>query len=250
MKTKLAVMLSLACLVVVPARADDDDPGEARAIVDKAIQAMGGEAELGKWKAFTSKIKGDIHTQGLKIAFTGELATQGADQEKITLELNVEGQRFEIVEVLNRTRGWVKIAGETTEMDQEKLAESLEEAHADWVASLVPLKAKSFTLATVGEVQVEGKPAVGIRVSHAGRRDVNLFFDKATHMLVKTEARVKDEESGKEMTEETVMSGYDGKDVQTALKLTVKRDGELYVEAELSDVRLVEKLDDSVFAMP
>ncbi len=247
MRTKLAAMLSVAFLAAVPVRADDAD---ARAIVDKAIKVMGGEAELGKWKAFTSKIKGDIHTQGLKIAFTGDLATQGADQEKISLELDIDGQKFPVVEVLNRTRGWVKIAGETTEMDRETLAETLEQAHAGWVTSLVPLKDKAFTLATVGDVQVDGKPAVGVRVSHAGRRDVNLFFDKATHLLVKTEARVKDDESGKEMTEETFMHGYDGKDVQTALKLTVERDGELYLEAELFDAKLEEKLDDGVFAMP
>jgi hypothetical protein len=229
-------------------RAGDDN--DARAIVDKAIKAMGGDAELGKWKAFTSKIKGDIHTQGVKIAFTGELATQGADQEKISLDLNIDGQTFPIVQVLNRDRGWVKIAGETVDMDREKLAETLEEAHAGWVASLVPLKDKAFTLATVGEAQVEGKPALGVRVSHAGRRDVNLYFDNTTHLLVKSETRVKDDESGKEMTEETFLHGYDGKDVQTALKLTVKRDGEPYLEAELFDVKLEEKLDDSVFAKP
>lgn len=248
MQPRFAFVPGLILAIVTSVRADD--AAEARAIVDKAIQATGGEAELSKFKAFTAKMKGDLYVQEMKVAFTAELATQGADQEKITLNLDIAGQRLVIVQVLNRDRGWVKVGDETTDMDREKLAEAVEEAHVGWVASLVPLKDNAFTLATVGEIRVEDKPALGVRVSHAGRRDVNLFFDKATHLLVKSEARVKDEETGKEMTEETFMSGYDGKNVQSALKLKINRDGKLYLEAELSDVKLEDKLDDSVFARP
>jgi len=245
---------ALACLVAVSAisfrTVQLDDLAEARAIVDKALEATGGAAALGKYKAFTAKIKGDLHTNAAEISFTGEVATQGADQEMIRLDMNLDGQLFTLVHVLNRDRGWLRVGEELVEMNQEQLAEALEEAHVGWVASLVPLRDKSFTLATVGAAEVDGKPALGVRVSHPGRRDVNLFFSKATHLLVKTEARVKDEESGKEVTEETFYSGYDGKDPQTALKLTVKRDGKLYLAAELSNVRLEEKLDDGVFAKP
>lgn len=248
MRRNCGVVVGLVLVLVPPLHADD--AADARAIVDKAIQAMGGESQLAKYKAYTAKIKGDLYTQGMKIAFTGELAAQGADQEKTTLEFDIDGQRFPLVQVLNRDRGWVKLGDDTIDMDKDTLAEALEEAHAGWVASLVPLKDKAFSLAMTGESQVADRPALGIRVSHAGKRDVNLFFDKATHLLVKTESRVKDEESGQEVTEETFLSGYDGKDIQSALKLTVKRDGKLYVEAELSAVKLEEKLDDSVFARP
>jgi hypothetical protein len=221
-----------------------------------------GYLELPEWEArppfsnhrvdgrSVANIKGELYTAGANIAFTGELATQGADQQKLRLELDIDGQLLTLVHVVNRDRGWVKLGDDTTEMDSDDLTEALEQAHVEWVASLVPLKDKAFTLATVGEIAVDGQPAVGVRVSHPVRRDVNLFFDKSSHLLVKTEARVRDDETGQELTEETFLSGYDGKDIQTALKVTVKRDGKLYIVAELSDVRLQEKLDDSVFAKP
>lgn len=211
---------------------------------------MGGKAYLSKFKSSSSKMKGDIYLQGAKVPFAGDVQTQGADQQKVAIDITIDGQKLAVVQVLNRDRGWVKLNDTTIDMDKDKLAETLEQAHAGWVATLVPLTDEAFKLDTVGEVQVEDQPAIGIRVSHAGRRDVNLFFDKKTHLLVKTETRVKDEESKQEMTEEGFLGGYDGKDVKLALKITVKRDGKLYLEAELSDIKLEEKLDDSVFAKP
>jgi hypothetical protein len=232
--------------VAVPVRADD--VLTPRSVLDKGIEAMGGKAYLGKFKASSSKMKGEIFIQGAKLPFAGDVQTQGADQQRVAIELTIDGQKISVVQVLNRDRGWVKLNDAT--MDKDKLAETLEQTHAGWVATLVPLTDEAFKLDTVGEVQVEGQPAIGIRVSHAGRRDVNLFFDKKTRLLVKTETRVKDEETKQEMTEESFLSGYDGKDIQQAFKITVKRDGKLFLEAELSDIKLEEKLDDSVFAKP
>jgi hypothetical protein len=244
-RTSLIAVLAMSIPV-----AHADDAEEAHAIIDRAIEAMGGAKVLAKYKAFSAKIKGNLHTDAGEISFTGEIATQGADQEMFRLDMNIDGQLFSLTHVLNQNRGWVKVGEDLVEMDKEQVAEALEQAHVGWVASLIPLRDKAFTLSTVGEVDIDEKPALGVRVSHAGRRDVNLFFSKSTQLLVKTEARVKDDESGREVTEETFFSAYDNKDLKTALKLTVKRDGKLYLVAELSDVRLEEKLDDAVFAMP
>ena len=114
----------------------------------------------------------------------------------------------------------------------------------------MPLKGKAFRLAPLGEVNIDKRPARGVWVSSKGHRDVNLYFDKETGLLVKTETRVKDD-NDQEVTEETFLGDY--KEVQgtkQATKLTVKRDGELYLESEVTDYRLAEKLDDRVFAKP
>jgi len=55
-----------------------------------------------------------------------------------------------------------------------------------WVAMLAPLKDKAYTLAPIGEVKVEDRPALGLRVSRKGNRDINLYFDKKTYLRVKT----------------------------------------------------------------
>jgi hypothetical protein len=85
------------------------------------------------------------------------------------------------------------------------VAEAKEQAHAGWVATLAPLKdAKRFTLATLGEIKVEDKPALGVKVSRQGPRDVDLYFDKRSGLLVRTEWPASRTTSpGQEVTEES-----------------------------------------------
>ena len=55
----------------------------------------------------------------------------------------------------------------------------------------------------------------------------------------------------KEFTAESFYGDYKKQDgLPIAHKLTVKRDGKLYLEGELSDVKVSEKLDDSTFEKP
>jgi outer membrane lipoprotein-sorting protein len=227
-----------------------DDASAVRALIDKAVKAQGGEARLAKWPAVTAKLKGTYHGLSEVVTFTGEFAAQGPDRYKFAIEAEADGQKFRLVEVLNGDKGWVQLDGDTEELDKEDLAEAREEAYGEWVATLVPLKDKAFTLALLGEVNIDKRPARGITVSSKGHRDVNLYFDKETGLLVKTETRVKDD-GGQEVTEETFLGEY--KEVQStkqATKVTVKRDGKLYLEYEVTDYQLAEKLDDSVFAKP
>jgi hypothetical protein len=240
--------LAFVLTATVPARADDG--AAARALVDRAVQAQGGEALLTKWVAVTGKLKGKFHGLGEGVAFTGEYAAQGADQQKLVIEAEVDGQKFRLVHVLNRDKGWNQLNDDTEELSPEDLAEAKEEAYAGWVATLVPLKDRAFTLAPLGEIQVAKRPAAGVKVSRKGHGDVNLYFDKETGLLVKTEARVKDDD-GQEVTEETFLSDYqDVQGTKQAMKLTVQRDGKPYLEGEVTECRLAEKLDDSVFAKP
>ncbi len=233
-----------------PARADDDAKA-AQALVDKAIKAHGGADVLAKFPGMVAKFKGKFHGMGEAISMTGEISSQGADQFKMEVEVEAGGQTFRIVNVLNGNKGWTRIGDNTMDLDKDKLTEAQEQAYAGWLATLAPLSGKGFTLATTGELLVADKPALGVKVSSKGRRDVTLYFDKQTGMLVKYESRVKDEGSGQEVTEESFPSGY--KDVQgtkQATKFTTKRDGKLYVEGDITDYQLADKLGAEVFAKP
>jgi hypothetical protein len=79
---------------------------------------------------------------------------------------------------------------------------------------------------------------------------VKLYFDKESGLLVKTESRVKDD-NGQEVTEETLLSDYrDVQGTRQAMKQTVRRDGQPYLECEITECRLAERLDAGVFARP
>ena len=220
----------LVLAVALAARADD---AAARALVEKAVQAHGGAARLAKLPAVTATIKGTFHGFGEAVPFTGATAADGADRHRAEFAAEAGGQKFRLVHVLRGDRGWVKVDDETQELDKDALAEAREEAHAVWVATLAPLKDPAFGLAPLGEVEVEKRPAAGVKVSCKGRRDVNLYFDKETGLLVKTEARVQDDD-GREMTEETILADYrEVQGTKQAMKFTVRRDGKPYLEGEV-----------------
>jgi hypothetical protein len=244
------VAFGFATAVAVPARADDAK--EARALVDKAIKAHGGAEAVAKYQAAVGTFKGTFHGMGMEVPMTGEISTFGGDKIKVDVQIEAGGMKIPVVSVLNGDKGWLKVGDTVTELDKDQLAEGVEKAHAGWVASLAPLvTGKGYTLATTGELLVGEKKALGVKVTTKGRRDVELYFDKETGLLARYDVKVKDEGTGQEVTEETVMSEYkDVKGVKQAAKFTTKRDGKLHVEGEVSDHQLSEKLEASVFDKP
>jgi hypothetical protein len=242
----LAIGFVLA--VSAPARAEEAD---ARKIIEKAVKAHGGQEKLDKLPGIVVKFKGTFHGMGEGIAMSGEISTQGPDKVRVDVEVEAGGQKIPIVNVLAGDKGWNKIAKDTTEMGKDEVAEANEQAFAGWVATLAPLKDKQFKLATIGESEIEKEPALGVKVSSKGHRDVDLYFSKKTGLLVKWETIVKEEGTGKEVTQEAFVSEY--KEVQgtkQAYKFVIKQSGKLFMEGEASEIQLSEKLDASLFEKP
>jgi outer membrane lipoprotein-sorting protein len=250
-------MQKIMCLTVVALTSVGvvraDDKAETRAIIDKAIKAMGGKEKLAKEKAATFKAKGKYYGMGAAIDYTGDFAVQPPDKLRFQMDFEVNGMKINFTFVFDGKKGWTKINDKTTAMDKEALAEAREDMYAGRVEALIPLvKAKGYELSPVGEVKVGDHDAVGIRVSHKGHRDINLFFDKKTGLLLKSERTIKDQMmGGKEMSQERLLSDYKEVDgVKRAMKVVIKRDGKKFVVSEISDLETKEKIDDSEFGKP
>jgi outer membrane lipoprotein-sorting protein len=245
---RYAVVAGFVLAIGAPVRADD--AADAKAIIEKAVKAHGGQDKLDKFTGVTVKFKGTFHGMGEGIPMSGEVTSQGPDKQRVDIEVEAGGMKIPIVAIVAGDKGWEKIGKDVKETDKDKLAESREQTYAAWVSTLAPLKAKQFTFATTGEMKIEKRTVVGVKVSSKGHRDIDLYFDKETGMLIKAETRVKDD-GGQEVTEESFPSDY--KDVQgtkQAHKFTVKRNGKLFMEGEATGVELFEKLDASTFAKP
>jgi hypothetical protein len=107
------------------------------------------------------------------------------------------------------------------------------------------------TFTRLGEVKVKGRPAVGVTASRKGAKDINLYFDKETGLLAKVEMRRRDLMSGEEVTEERIITEYqEAEGRKVAKKVEVLRDGKAFLEAEVTEVKVLEKVDDSEFAKP
>jgi outer membrane lipoprotein-sorting protein len=248
---KLSSVLVVSVLLLsANARLYAEEAGQAMATVDKALQAMGGEANVTKHKAATWKTKGTFYGMGDGIPYSGEFAVQWPDKSRSTISGTVNEQEFKMTSVLNGDKGWMKMNDQSNEMDDDRLKEQKEEAHARYMAEVFPLKDKDVQVSALPEAKVDDKPAHGVKATCKGHRDIKMYFDKDSGLLVKTERQVKTE-MGEDANQETYYSNYKDVDgVKLPMKTTVKRDGKLYVEGENSDMKLLPKLDDKLFSEP
>jgi len=240
-----------ACLVLAgPAPAWSGDAG-VKATLDKAVGALGGESKLAALRAATWKGTATLHGLGKPITYTGDWAVQPPEQARVVLAGEVDGKKFQRVLVVNGDHGWVKQDDTTQALDRDRLIEEKERLYAAWVDTVVPLVDQDFDLSPLAEARVGKREAVGVRVACAGHRDVDLYFDKASGLPVKSVTRLKNPRTGKETTQEVFYEDYkDFGGVKRPTRITVQVDHRTTVEGRVTDFKPRQKLDDSVFARP
>jgi hypothetical protein len=235
------VAFGLLLLLTRASRAADTD---CRAVIDRAIKAVGGSERLAKYQAQTWKEKGTFYGEGGAQPYTGNYAVQWPDH----FRMDIEGV-FTLV--LNGDKGSFKEGGKVQEMTKEQLAQQKESQYAGWVTTLLPLKDTAFQLSSLGESKVGNRPVIGIKVAHPGHNDIKLYFDKEKDLLLRFDYRFKEARTGKEA--EMVTFGGDFKEfagLKFPTKIDMKRDGNKFLVAEILEVKPVEKLDPSIFAKP
>ena len=94
----------------------------ARAILEKAINAEGGEKLLSKLNAVHSRSKGKIHLDAVR-DFTSEEDVQLPDKFKSVIQLEVNGKNFTITQVFDGKKGWFQVMGKTIDLDDQAVNE-------------------------------------------------------------------------------------------------------------------------------
>lgn len=249
MRRFLLVPVALAFLVVptIPSRAADD---ELLAIIDKAIKAVGADQLSEKTGQF--KTKGTLDLMGNSVPVTQEVSFLLPDKFKEAMELDIAGQKINVVTIYDGKQAWITAQGNTQEVKDKLLEEMKEAAHLIEVSRLLKLKDKNlYTLSALGEAQVNDKPAIGIKVSAKGFRDANVYFDKQTGLPAKVERTALDFMTQQEVNEERIMLEYmDVEGHKVPKKILVNRNGKKLLEAEVTDYKFSPKLEASDFAKP
>lgn len=250
MRRMLLPLLSFAFVVLfAPAsRAADDD---AKSIIVKAIKAHGGKEALNKYKGAKITNKGKITIPMIgETDFTSEVTYMLPDKFKDSTELTVGGNKIGIVTVAKGDKFSIESNGmEITVTDAIKKVLT-DARYMMKINRLVPLvEDKGYKLEGLGEIKVEDKPAVGVRVTSKGHKDINLYFYKDSGLIAKVEYRSTDPMTEKEFTEERIIVEYKKEKVDglaVAKSVLVKRDGKEFMKAE-SEVKFLESVDDSEF---
>jgi len=224
--------------------------GEAQAVVDKAIAALGGEARLARYKARENKTRGIVHFLG-GAPFSQEVFYQSPSQIKEVLHAGPSDKQATIVTTLNGDQGWMQIDGVIQPLNDRVLGELKETAHLRLVCRCLVLKDKASQLTLLGDFPIDDRAAVGVRVSTRGYRDIQLYFDKEYGLLVKTERTALNAQNGKPFREESYYKDWKAIDgLVTPTRVVVYRDDKRFMEAEAYDIRYLEKIDERVFAKP
>jgi hypothetical protein len=245
--------LSVGLALALPAtgRAQDAD---AKAVIDKAIKAAGGLDKLKKFnKAFTAKAKGNIEVMGMKLDFTIDAYSQMPNKSKAIINLSVNGMQLEIVQAFDGEKGWASVLGMVKDLEKDEIDEHKHMVHVESVTNLFALtEDKDFKLSTLGDSKVGDVEVVGVQVTKKDKRDVNLYFDKKTHLLLKSEYRAMEPISKMEVAQEKIYSEY--KELLPGLKMSSKQivnnDGKRYMELEMTEITAVDRHDDSIFRKP
>jgi hypothetical protein len=244
--------LSASLLSGAAALRSNEEAG-LKAVIDKAIQAAGGADKLAKFNKLEMKGKGTFYGLGMPVPYTGEWALDRPSKMHVTIASELGGKTYKFTKVINDDKGWKQLPEQQPEkMSKDEVQEGREEMYAGWVATLLPLREKGFTLSPLGKMKVGQHETDGIRVSHKDHRDVSLFFDRKSGLLVKSQTRIKDVDSGgKEQTQDTLFQDYkmiDGAKLPT--RVTIKRDDKLYVEGEMTEFQPRETFPEATFNRP
>jgi plasmid stability protein len=246
----LILSATLMLLAAMPVRAQE---AEARAILEKAFKAQGDEKVAKSLKSATAKAKGSGQLEGMNFDFTILIYIQEPAKHKTIINLSIAGQNLDITQALNGDKGWITVMGMTMDMDEDDVKEAKSTTYVESVCSLWTIKSdKEMKVSTIGESKVGDKAVVGIQVTKKDQRDVNLYFDKSTNMLVKSEARGRHPTTKTDVLEEKFYTEFKElvPGVKMPSKIAINYDGTRFMEFEITEMTPVERHDDSVFARP
>jgi hypothetical protein len=265
----IGIAFPLLCPITHAAPAPKTDQEKAEAILNEAIQAVGGDEKLAKLNAYTLKTRVSIIQLNEKV-FTGtsDLSWRFPDQKRFVAELDIAGTKTKITQVINDKQGWVSIQRDGWEMSEKELADAKQNLTSELLVRKLPsYKGKEYKLACLGQAKVADRPAVGIKVSCNGIPDKRLFFDRDSGLLLQCEitctlfpappalprrgSAALPPKQPYDVTVRALYEDYKGLGgIKYPSKITGFRDGEKVIEQEVTEFKPVEKFEESIFGKP
>lgn len=252
-------------VLVSPAAAQDQPPrrtptfrgeqSEARAVVDRAIDFLGGRDVLARYKKpFARLSNGTIFTGGDTKAVKVKLTTSFPDKTRT----DQTGEHGWFLLVFDGEKGWFESGSRLPanrapapkksgprEMNETMVRLTRDRVYQQWLATLLPLDDPAFHLAKVDEIVIDGRPAAGIKVSREARPDVQFYFDKENYALVKLARSVNDRRF------EEFYRNYGDFDGLKYPRLIVQfNNGKKMVELKTTELTFLDAVEEGTFEQP
>jgi hypothetical protein len=253
--SKLKWVLLLPSMLLLVPSAGSQEPDYTRPVVEKAMKAIGDPAKQRRLQGFTCQCKGTISiADKVTLEMTGSWSVQGPNRFRAELVVHVNGRVDGGTMVLAGDKGWLQEqrTGKTEKVPEDILPLLQADLQAVRLAQKPGyLRGKDTRLSSLGEMKVNDKDAVGIKVSREGFPDLDLYFDKNTGLPVRGSMRVKEGKNGMEATHSFTFDEYKEFDgIKLFTKVSFHRDDQRVFEMELDTIQLQEQLDDGLFKKP
>ena len=250
MIARWVAVLSSCAFGLASGRATADEPSDARAIVNQAIEFAGGREALARYrKPFVCQQDGTAIGGKGPEAFQRKVTTHFPDKWRSDQTGNAA-----MTIVINGDKGWSKSRApgrgapgpfRLQEMNPAQAKAASERVYAQWLTTLLPLDDEAFHLSTVEEITIDNRPAVGVDVSHQDRPNVQLYFDKDTFALVKLARKVN------ELPFEEFYDDYAELDGLVYPKKTVHfGNGKKLTEIKTTEMKFLDSVEEGTFEQP
>jgi hypothetical protein len=220
-------------------------------IIKRAITAHGGQEKLAGITCDKVKVHGTVLESEKETPFTAETYVNPPAQLKSTITLFANDRKMVLVQILNGDKTTVTLDGQPQKVTAAAEGDMRETLHLQRCVRLAPLLTeKGLELTALEETKVNDQLVYVVKVAMKGHKDLRMYFDKETSLLVKTEHP--HEDGGKEVKQEEFYSANKdlGGGFKRATRITVFRDGKKVEDAEVSEVKYLEKIPDAELANP
>lgn len=221
---------------------------EARAVVERAIEAHGGATAFDRYPAGKDTIKGVIVVDDQEIEVEGTSLFSLPGRNKTVITINLGGMKQTFTQVINGGRATLVIDGKASELPDEELADLRHAQHASDIFRLTLLvKGPDYSLKSLGEQEFDGRAMVGVLVKHKKQRDVKVWFDKKTGLVARMERMTVQE--GQEKQKVLLYSDYRAfGGVKFPCREVILIDGKKTQDIKTTDRKPLEKVPDKEFA--
>ena len=247
MRLQIPLAISIVLTCCTDAAAQDD----AKATIEKAIEAHGGADKLDKFLAGQVQSKGLVAAQAGDVPFTSVVVYQLPDRVKATMEFAIAAGPRSITQVLNGDKVGAVIGGIPQQVTPAQAEELKQAAHARNVVRLTPLlKGDKYKLSSAGEKEIAGATGVGVKVTADGAREITVYFDKATNLLLALERQGFDA-AGKQTDQQEIFSEYKtAEGIKYPARTAVMQNGKRYIASEVLSFKPMARVDSREFTIP
>jgi hypothetical protein len=245
------VFLATVCILLAIPRSTGQDPPSPERVISRAVAAHGGKEKIQQLLAYRLTARG-VTKLGTEELFdcTCEFVCK-VEKTKKVLTVSAKGFTHQIVTVFNGTNAWRKVDSQLENLGKDGVADNTRDAYEAHVAQLYTLIEGDNRpkLEAIDDATIDGSPAYGILVRSEGQRDIRLYFDMKSLLLVKT-ARV-DNDEGKQILVEHFLSDYRDHDgLKLPFKKLIQLDGKFGSKVEVVRFDFSTAIEDSEFNKP